>query len=160
MSEQTQTPLNEYTDVIRNLTELASSISRIEDAKAEASSLKRHGLLDGYIKEEQACILKLRGFEQHRIKLSKELGWDSLTFQQILEKATPAQREVLEPLFQDLRRELQHLVTARDASEQIIKVRLHEIQAAIAKSQGASYNQAGNVNLDSPVYSKLKDRYV
>ncbi len=68
---QTTEPFEEFTSVIRDLTEVAASISQAEDAKALAASEKRHEKLNGYIQEEQAYILKLRGLEQRRMRLAK-----------------------------------------------------------------------------------------
>lgn len=160
MEQTTLTPFEEFTAVIEELTSLASSISQIETAKASAASEKRHGLMDGYIQEEQALILKLRGLEQKRIRLSGELGWESLTFRQILDKASLRQRTKLEPLFLALEQELKDLEHSRKAAEQIIQVRLHEIQTIAAQQGGASYDNAGDVSLNTPPHSKMKDRYV
>jgi len=91
MSQQTQEPFEEFMEVIRELTSLAGAIAGVEEAKAEAAAQKRHQFLDGFIQEEQAQILKLRGLEQRRLRLAKALGWESLTFRQILEKAPPRQ---------------------------------------------------------------------
>ena len=48
--------------VIGNLTAAAAGIARTEEAKAAAVSGNRHEILDGCIQEEQALLLKLRGF--------------------------------------------------------------------------------------------------
>ncbi len=160
MEQTTQTQFEEFTTVIEELTSLSSSISQIESAKADAASEKHHELMDGYIQEEQALILKLRGLEQKRARLSRELGWESLTFRQILDKASLRQRTKLEPLFLALEQALQELEHSRKAAEQIIQVRLHQIQAMAAHQGGSSYDNAGDVSLNAPPHSKMKDRYV
>lgn len=159
MEQTTTNPLEDYTAVIKDLTVLAKQIAKLENSKAQASSAKRHELLDSFIQEEQACILKLRGLEQHRIRLSQALGWDSLTFRQILDKE-PQRRTTLEPLFLELEAALNGLQQARKSAEQIIKVRIHEIDIAIALQQGGSYDNAGNVNVKSPRHPKMKDTYI
>ena len=118
------------------------------------------GRFDDYIQEEQAQILKLRGLEQHRLRLAQELGWNSLTFSQILEIAEPAQVEQLSPCFYDLELQLKRLQQSRKAAEQIINVRIHELQVAIAKQEGSGYDNAGNINLNSPYRSKIRNTYV
>ena len=75
------------------------SISELEEAKAEAASTRQHQKIDGFLKEEQALILKLRGLEQLRMKQAGVLGWQGLTFRQILERADGGQKELLSPLF-------------------------------------------------------------
>lgn len=61
-----------FLTIIRELTEVAQSIAKAEEEKAVALSLKRHNLLDGFMKKEQAYILKLRGW------ISTRFGWQSL----------------------------------------------------------------------------------
>lgn len=160
MEQKAKKPFEEFTAVIKDLAILAKQISELEDTKAQAASERRHYLLDGYIQEEQACILKLRGLEQHRIRLAEALGWGSLTFRQILEKAPPEQRDVLQPLFFELERQLNSLQKSRKAAEQILKVRVHEIEAAIARQEGGSYDNAGNVSPSPAPRAKMKDTYI
>lgn len=160
MEQKTQRPLEEFTTVIKDLTILAKQITDLEDAKALAASERRHQLLDGYIQREQACILKLRGLEQHRIRLAEALGWNSLTFRQILEKMPPQESKSIEPLFLDLESQLNRMQQARKAAEQIMKVRIHEINVAIAQKEGGSYDTEGNVNVNPPRAAKLKNTYI
>ena len=152
MIQNTQELFEDFIAVIDELAELCENIAYIEEAKAEAASLKQHEFLDDYIQEEQAQILKLR--------LAQELGWNSLTFSQILEIAEPAQVEQLSPCFYDLELQLKRLQQSRKAAEQIINVRIHELQVAIAKQEGSGYDNAGNINLNSPYRSKIRNTYV
>ena len=47
MNENTQELFDNFTAVIRDLTEVAGHIAQIEDDKAEAASLKHHERMDG-----------------------------------------------------------------------------------------------------------------
>lgn len=160
MDSNTQDTLEKFASVIRELTDTAENIAHIEEQKAAAASEKRHQLMDTFIQDEQAQILKLRGLEQRRLRLADSLGWKSLTFRQILEKAEPQQQTLLEPLFLNLERQLKRLEQARGNAEQIIHTRLHEIEILLARQQGSSYDNTGNVNLSSPVHTKLQNKYV
>ncbi len=160
MVQNTQELFEDFIFVINELAELSENIAYIEEAKAEAASLKQHEFLDDYIQEEQAQILKLRGLEQYRIRLAEALGWGSLTFSQILEIAEPEQVEQLNPCFDDLSYQVKRLQQSRKAAEKIINVRIHELQVAIAKQEGSNYDNAGNINLDSPYRSKMRNTYV
>lgn len=160
MDLNTQETLEKFATVIRELTDTAEYIARIEENKAIVASEKRHRLLDGLIQDEQAQILKLRGLEQRRLRLADSLGWKSLTFRQILEKAEPEQQTLLQPLFGELEHQLKRLENARKNAEQIINTRLHEMQVILARQQGGSYDNTGNINLNSPVHAKLQNKYV
>lgn len=160
MEQHKEELLEDFVNIITELADLSESIAYVEESKAEAASQKRHELLDDYIQEEQAMILKLRGLEQHRIHLMKELGWESLTFRQILDQLPFEQALQLSPFFDDLDQQVNRLQQARNAAEQIIKVRIHELQVAIAKQEGSSYDNIGNINLDSPYRSRMHNTYV
>lgn len=160
MNQNTQETLEEFAAVIRDLSATAVHIAQVEEAKAAAASQRRHELLDGYIQDEQAQILKLRGLEQRRLRLMDALGWKSLTFRQILEKAAPEQDHLLRPLFLELEQHLKRLENARKSSEQIINARLHEMNVIMARQQGRSYDSTGSLNASSPIRTKLQDKYV
>lgn len=160
MSQTTHDPLREYMTVIGDLTAAAAGIARTEEAKAAAVSGNRHEILDGCIQEEQALLLKLRGLEQHRSKLQKELGWDSLTFHQILDTASSEQADALEPIFQKLDQQLRRLQTAREAAERILKVRLHELE--VFSQMRAAYDNGGNASpgTAAPGPGRIRNTYV
>ena len=160
MTQETRELFDKFTAVIGELTVLAGDIAQVEEAKAEAASLRHHERLDGFIQKEQAQILKLRGLEQRRIRMAKELGWESLTFRQILEKAEPEQKESLSPLFAELEQNLKRLGQSRQSAERIIKVRIREIETAISRTQGGSYDNGGSAGPNAPMHNKMKDTYV
>ena len=56
MDLNTQETLEKFATVIRELTDTAEYIARIEENKAVVASEKRHQLLDGLIQDEQAQI--------------------------------------------------------------------------------------------------------
>lgn len=160
MSQTTHDPsktLKDYILIIKDLISTAASIARTEEIKTAAVSERRHELLDDCIQEEQALLLKLRGLEQHRIKLQKELGWDGFTLSQILEQASPEQAESLSPVFQELDQQLRRLQTSREAAEQILKVRLHELE--IFSGGGAAYDNGGNLSQNSAPQSRIRNTY-
>ena len=160
MEQRTQELFDCFTSVIEETLWLVSDIAQIEADKAEAASLRQHHLLDGYIQTEQAQILKLRGLEQKRVRLAKDLGWDSLTFSQILERVSFRQSGQLRPLFEDLEWQLMRLKDSRSAAEQIINVRLHELDIALSRQTGGSYDNSGNVNSAPALHPSMRDTYV
>lgn len=144
MSQTTHDPLKDYILIIQDLTSVSEQIARVEKTKAAAVSTQHHNVLDDCIQEEQALLLKLRGLEQHRIKLQKTLGWPSLTLRQILETASPDQTEALAPVFEELDQQLRRLQNARESAERILKVRLHEME--IFSQQGVPYDNSGHTS--------------
>lgn len=135
--EHTDSPtaaLEAFGDTLEQLSDLMTSLTQMENAKAEAASSGQHGRTDGYLKQEQALILKLRGLEQRHRKQMKTLAWDGLTFRQILEQADEKEEAFLSPLFGRLTEQLRLLTSSRDSANRILNVRLKEFEDALAGS--------------------------
>lgn len=150
-------PLDEFAGVLSQLTEVVHALAELEEQKADAAANSQHHLINEFLNPEQALVLKLRGLEQKRIKLAGTLGWQGLTFRQILEQADDGQSLVLNPLFMDLNTQVKRLTKARDASEKVIRLRLRELETAVAGEGGQNYG--GDSRIDkTPVH--FKDQYV
>lgn len=135
--EHTDSPtaaLEAFGDTLEQLSDLMTSLTQMENAKADAASSGQHGRIDGYLKQEQALILKLRGLEQRHRKQMKALAWDGLTFRQILEQADEKEEAFLSPLFGRLTEQLRLLTSSRDSANRILNVRLKEFEDALAGS--------------------------
>lgn len=153
-----RTCLDQFRQVLSQTADVLRELTRIEQQKADAASQKQHQLMDGFLKEEQALMLKLRGLEQHRVKLSESLGFQDLTFRQILERADESIREILSPLFASMTEETARLTQAKDAADRIIRLRLREMEAAISRERGVSYEGSRNVTGKMPAH--FQDTYV
>lgn len=159
--DKNRQPLYEdFLAIIRELTDTAHKLAQIEEEKAVAVSLKRHELLEGLMKKEEAGMLRLRGLDQHRVRMAKLLGWDNLSFSQILEKVRPIQQEYLKQLFLTLEQELMRLTKSKELAKGIINIRIYEMFIAAERKTGTFYDQEGNVNFDEFSHANLCDRYV
>lgn len=145
--------------IIRDLTDTARGITGIEEEKALALSQNRPEYLEGFMKKEQACILKLRGLDQHRVRLEKSLGWESLTFSQILEVVDPMQQEYLKVLFHELEQQLKLLLQFKEVAERIMNVRVYELLAAMKREAGIPYDRGRKAGPEGFPYANLCDRY-
>ena len=47
-----------------------------------------------------------------------------------------------------------------DAAGSIIRVRLHELDVALAQQTGSSYDSSGNAGASVPLHSAMRDTYV
>lgn len=149
-------PFDEFAEVMKQLIETVDILTQMEVQKAHAAANSQHNLIAGFLNPEQAQILKLRGLEQKRIRLAQALGWEGLTFRQILEQLESSRKECLSPLFAQLETGVKRLTDTRTSADRVIQLRLRELEAAIAEKEGSSYLGAGN----APGPSRFKDRYV
>lgn len=131
-----QTTLDQFCQVLKQTTDVLKELTHIEQLKADAASQKQHHLMDGFLQDEQALVLKLRGLEQHRVKLTDALGFQGLTFRQILKEADPDAAQQLTPHFTALTEEAKCLTQAKDSADRIIKIRLREMNTILSNEQG------------------------
>lgn len=156
-SEYTAT-VNEFIDVLNQLIQVVHALTQIEEQKALAAAQSQHILMNDFLNPEQAQILKLRGLEQKRIRLADRLGWKGLTFRQILNQPECGHKELLSPLFVELETGIRHLTGAKDSADRAIKLRLRELESAIAQGAGGVYDGKGAPAGGSPVH--FHDKYV
>lgn len=149
----------DFLRIIEELTDTAHSIARIEEEKAVALAQRQHERLEGFIKKEQACILKLRGLDQHRIRSARRLGWDPQDLSQILGQVDPEQKEQLKRLFDGLEQELKRLWRSKEVAKRMLDVRVYELFITVEREAGIPYDRARRVDLDGFPYTKLCDRY-
>lgn len=142
-----------FVRTLEQLAEIAGRLTDAENAKAQAASAGEHGKMDSFLREEQALLLKLRGLEQLRERQAAALGFQNLTFRQLLKKTEPEETAVLTPLFTRLEQQLKDLTDARETAGRIVTSRLREFEFLL-----------GSDHLDSPpgtdVSSHFRDRYV
>ncbi len=150
--------MDEFTTVLIQITDVVTSLTETEQHKADAAANNRHDLIDSFLNPEQAMIMKLRGLEQKRLKLTEGLGWKGLTFRQLLDQADSEQREVLAPLFTALDDRLRQLTDIREASDRIIQLRLRELQTALGQEESYGYDSSKQSAAAAPGH--FRNKYV
>ena len=142
-----------FVHTLEELSQIIVKLTEAEKAKADAASAGEHGKMDSFLKEEQALLLKLRGLEQLRVRQATDLGWEKLTYRQILASAGEAERSVLFPLFSEMEQLLKNLTDAEESSNRIISVRLREFEHILGANSQTSFPEANSS-------SHFHDRYV
>ena len=96
------TAFEEFCKTLHHLSNVVEKLTQIENEKATAAAQKQHSIIDPLLRKEQPLVLSLRGAEKQRTEQAAALGWEGLTFRQILDTADAEQREALSPLFAEL----------------------------------------------------------
>ena len=156
--QSSDTSLEQFVQVLKQLIEAVTVLAGQEEQMAQAAALSQHHLISGFLNQEQAQLLKLRGLEQKRLRLASLMGWEDLTFQQILEQAETEQVSLLSPLFTYLNRQIKRLLSARDSADKAIRLRMRELDAAIGAMQGRNPDDVEFSRKNSP--SHFQNKYV
>lgn len=159
MTQQSSTTnLEQFVQVLKQLIEAVNVLAAQQEQLAQAAALSQHHLINGFLNQEQAQLLKLRGLEQKRIRLAALMGWEKLTFQQILDQAEADQVSVLSPVFTDLNRQIKRLLDARNSADTAIRLRMRELDTAIGTMQGRNPDDVEFSRKNVP--SHFQNKYV
>lgn len=127
--------LEEFCKTLHRLSDVADQLVQIESEKATAAAQRQHGMIDPLLRREQPLVLSLRGLEKQRMEQAAALGWEGLTFRQILSAADAEQKEALSPLFTDLLEKTDRLKQMRETSDRMIRVCLRELEFMAAETK-------------------------
>lgn len=140
-------------DVLQETNDLL--IEMKADAQKKFDAAVNHQIieLENCMKKEQALVLRLRGLEQKREKVQKQMGYEHLTFRQIIEKQPAESRESLEKLFLQMQDHLKHYQEIAKSANQALEINLHRIDRTLDQLRGMQ----GNVyQEDRRVFSEKK----
>ena len=69
--QSSDTSLEQFVQVLKQLIEAVTVLAGQEEQMAQAAALSQHHLISGFLNQEQAQLLKLRGLEQKRLRLGR-----------------------------------------------------------------------------------------
>ncbi len=139
--------LDDFKAVVGDLILFLDEFNRIEREKLDAVQRNLVTFVEEAMKKEQAGILKLRGLDKKRESIQKDLGWEGMSFQQILSQVNDVEREELKPMFERLTGSLHQFNDARDSAQKALEINLHHINTLLAKKaaeENKAYNSKGN----------------
>ena len=112
---------------------LLDKLIAFEEKKLEAVKYAKIDELDRFLKEEQVHLLQFKGLDSKREKLQKELGFEGLTYKQIIAKTDGDLRQQLEDSFVVLENKTNHFKSLIRTISGCIDVKLHTIDATLEK---------------------------
>lgn len=98
----------------------------------QAGSLDR---LDGRIREEQAFLLKARGFEHERLALQEQAGCPGASFRDILSLFGPERQDTVQKLYKDISSAVRELKETNEECNRLTGVKLHRATNILEKLQ-------------------------
>lgn len=154
---------NDFKTVVGDLIALIGEFDQLETEKLKAVQQNRVTFVEEAMKKEQAAIMKLRGLDKKREAIQKDLGWERLTFQQILSQVTVVEKEELQPLFDQLSGGVVQFNDTRDNAQKALEISLHHINGAIARKaaeESRAYSSDGSPRRPDPIRNHLRNTKV
>ncbi|MCI1959330.1 MAG: flagellar protein FlgN [Clostridia bacterium] len=147
--------ITDFNKLVVNLIEIIKSLITIEKDKLNAVTRNNLEKLNVCIKDEQVQVMKLRGLDKKREKLLNSLGYDGLTFRQIISTLDGDEKNEAQKLFNNLKKATDDFNSINSTVKTAIEVNLHSIDIAIKKLNGISKDENIAVPLNNGLSGKL-----
>ena len=130
---------DQLTEHLRQLTELA---------KRKTLVVRKNDLLelDKILKEEQAQALSLRGLDNKRIALLRELNLQDIPLTELPSRAPAELRQKARDSVEALRREYSIYHSAAEIARNTLECNLHEVEKFLAAAGAANNSVPGEVS--------------
>ena len=149
--------MTKFADLLRQFVELFDRMTPLEQEKLEVVKRNQVSALEEIIKKEQAEIMALRGLDQKRERLQKELGFEGMTFQEILGRLPEEQQPEFRELFDTLGSRVKEFQSITESSKAMMEVNLHAINKMAAQAHGGTstrtYEGDGSLQAETPHFT-------
>ncbi len=126
--------IHDFFKLVAQLINLLKILKSIEENKLSAIREKSLTKLDACIKDEQVQVMKLRGLEKKREQLQTSLGYDSLTFRQIIDLLPGEEKKEAKELFNGLQRATDDFNSINKSVKTALEVNLYSINTLLKKT--------------------------
>lgn len=126
-----------YFSFLSQLRQALDSLTALEQEKIQAVQAGNLEALDECMKREQVATLDLRGREQKRIQLLKQLGLEQVSLRDLPTHCSPQDRGQAAQLSEQVLRSYQVLSSAQQAARTLMESNLRHIQKELDRRQAA-----------------------
>lgn len=137
-------------DILYNLLkeniELYNNFLELENEKYEAALKDDISTMDDIVSKEQAYYLQMRGLENKRDKVLKDLGFNDKTLKEIIELSENEQKLKLTEMYDELNRLIKELKKIKTLCKNIFEVRIHRVDR-VMKQLGEKENAYSSKSL-------------
>ena len=126
---------HDYLAFLEQLCQELDALSGVEQQKISAVRSGDLGALDACMKQEQAAALSLRGREQHRKAMLRDLGLEHVSLTELSRHCPPQDRERTAALSQQVLRSYQVLSSAQQTARTLMESRLHRIERELEQRE-------------------------
>lgn len=133
----------DYLTFLQKLHQELTELSAVEQKKITAVQAGDLDTLDVCMKQEQAATMSLRGQEQRRNQLLKQLGLEQIPLRELPRHAPAALRSETQQTVEQLMRTYQVLASAQGAARTLMESDLHKIERQLEKGGTAARKTSG-----------------
>lgn len=125
--------MNSLHDLLKESTQLYSRLLELEHEKYDALIKADIEILDAIVSKEQAYYMKMRGDEQKREKLLKDMGFSGNTMREIIEMSQGEEKAKLNDAYIELNELLKEVKKINGMCKTLIEARLRRVDNALSQ---------------------------
>ena len=126
---------HDYLAFLEQLCQELDALSGVEQQKISAVRSGDLGALDACMKQEQAAALSLRGREQHRKAMLRDLGLEHVSLVDLPRHCPQQEQERTAAISQQVLRSYQVLSSAQQTARTLMESRLHRIERELEQRE-------------------------
>ena len=150
--------MNSLYDLLKESTQLYSRLLELEHEKYDAVIKADIETLDDIVSKEQAYYMKMRGDEQKREKLLKEMGFSGKTMREIIDTSQGEEKIRLNDAYNEFNELLKEVKKINGMCKTLMEVRIRRVDNALSRlgEKENTYTDAEhkNGNAKSLIFSK------
>lgn len=127
------TTILDFNTLVFSLIELLERLTAIEQKKLKAVAANDLDTLNACIKNEQVETLKLKGLDKKREQLQIELGYQNLTYKEIIPLLPQEEKNKSRALYNTLQQKTNEFHAINASVKTALDVNLHTINATLSK---------------------------
>ena len=128
----------QWTDYLRLLTQLTktvSQLSEIERKKAEAAGKSDVAAVEDAMRQEQVMSLSLRGIDQKRERMLRELGLEGVPLRELVEHSPDGLEVETRRTVEELQRQYSLFQSASSAARNTLEINLRAMELYCAENE-------------------------
>ncbi len=148
--------MEKFKNIILELTSFFGELAELEKTKLTAIVDNNIKLLEECMSKEQVGIMQLKVLEKHRADIQKELGWESLSFQEVIHRLDGDAKEEFTELYQKLADALTVFNNAADSAKTALEANLYSIDAILHRLREKEKEKENKTNQAEKGFSEKR----
>lgn len=147
--------IEDLISVLMDISKIFTSLTHIQKIKLNASLENDVDKLEGCLKKEQAASMELRSLEKRRIQVIESLGYESLSFDEMVDRTDERYAADLYNAVRILKEAAKNFSALSDEVRTVIELNLANLNMLLSQrlSQTANSTDLPNIERKKPIGS-------
>lgn len=153
--------MEEFIKICLEISNFIEELTEVENKKFQAALQNNIYIVNECMKKEQAFLMKLKGIDKKREALQKKLGYEDLSFAEIIEKAPSNEKDKLKEVFNKVQNNYKVYKEIFSNAQNALEVNLYKINKKLEELNAVdklnkTYKEDGEVIMSKESFTSRK----